>query len=127
MPEPMPAPEPTTPPPSPPSGGSGALSDNIGKASTGCGDPMVQEMVAADNRDRGGAGTLQCDDELSQMAMEHSKVQCECAPEPLLIHACMPTAYPDLYTIACSCCSCTLIYCTNRLVCRCNELCNRLQ
>ena len=79
------APPPTTPPATTsPSTltGSADPGDNIGKASTGCSDPMVAEMVAMDtaSRDQQGLGPLQCDDALSAMAVEHSKSQCECVP-----------------------------------------------
>lgn len=77
---------PATPPPAatpttPPSGGSDALPDNLGMGSGGCSDPMVQEMIALDNKDRaaGGAGPLQCDDTVCKLALEHSKSQCEYA------------------------------------------------
>eukprot|EP00892_Ulva_mutabilis_P004585 jgi/Ulvmu1/2499/UM138_0003.1 len=64
----QPQPEPT---PSPPSGGAGS-------GGGACGDPMVKEMVAYDNKARAenGRAALECDNMLAGIALRWSKGQC---------------------------------------------------
>eukprot|EP00892_Ulva_mutabilis_P004623 jgi/Ulvmu1/2532/UM138_0037.1 len=63
----QPQPEPT---PSPPSGGAGS-------GGGACGDPMVKEMVAYDNKARAenGRAALECDNMLAGIALRWSKGQ----------------------------------------------------
>ena len=65
------------------------LADSLDKASGGCEDPMVLEMIALHNKERASEGlaALKIDASLCEMALAHSKDQAKCAlppPQPRL-------------------------------------------
>lgn len=61
------------------------MADHVGRQSSGCGDPMVQKMVAADNSVRPEGAALACDDFLSSVALQWAKEMCECVPCPRML------------------------------------------
>lgn len=87
-PPPAPAPPPPAPPPPPPpapaAGGSDDLINNVGVETPRfggplCEDQLVKDLISKDNAYRAqfGFAPLACDEQICQMALEHSRSQCQ--------------------------------------------------